>query len=295
MYVNGVITALKNAMRVERKVTPGPPYRPQPNGIVERTNGEVVRHLMALVLELKEDEQWSKKLPLVQRILNLKPHSVTGIAPMRMLYGDMVAANGNLFAPEVLSAKDRTNQAYVDDMVAAQRKLLAASNRHQETVVQKYLQTAQPRADELTSFDAGDLVLVKYPSRRPSKLLAPWKGPMAVVEGEPGGLHVVQDLLSGKTSDVHVSRLKKFVQVEGVDPKDIAAYDNGEDVVEAVVEADVPGKRCQDWSFRVRWKGYDEESDTWEPWEHVKGLEALDVFLSRYPKLGKISPKLRVS
>jgi hypothetical protein len=45
------------------------PYHPQANGLVERKNAEVMKHLRALVLTRKVHAIWSSYLPLVQRIL----------------------------------------------------------------------------------------------------------------------------------------------------------------------------------------------------------------------------------
>ena len=138
-----------------------------------------------------------------------------------------------------------------------------------------------------------NLVLKRYPGRKPSKLHAPWRGPYAVVRGEPGGVHVVQDLATLKTFDVHVEFLKKFHVVDGVEPADIAAMDTGEDVVQEIVDSSIPSKKAADWEFRVRWAGYGPEDDTWEGWQNVRGLAALDAYLELNPQLGKMSPKLR--
>ena len=123
---------------------------------------------------------------------------------------------------------------------------------------------------------------------------APWMGPFGVVEFKDGREVVVQDLLTLKHRTFHIERVKRFTPIEGVDPKEAAAMDSGEDLVEAIVDHEVTGKDSKKWLFRVRWTGWGEEDDTWEDWEEVRPLEALDAYLGVHPELGKISPKLRV-
>lgn len=57
-------------------------FRPQANGIVERVNGEIVRHLQTIINEKNWSNRWSSALPLVQRILNSSVCEPTGYAPI---------------------------------------------------------------------------------------------------------------------------------------------------------------------------------------------------------------------
>jgi hypothetical protein len=64
------------------------PYHPEANGIVERRNLEVMKHLRALVLERRVKQDWSRYLSLVQRILNYTVDGSIGTQPARVLFGD---------------------------------------------------------------------------------------------------------------------------------------------------------------------------------------------------------------
>ena len=35
--------------------------------------------------------------------------------------------------------------------------------------------------------------------------------------------------------------------------------------------------------FKIRWAGYDESNDTWEPWDHVKNNDAVQLYLYNHP------------
>ena len=45
-------------------------YSKQENGIVERSNKEILRHLKAIIYERDILTRWSRYLPMVQRIIN---------------------------------------------------------------------------------------------------------------------------------------------------------------------------------------------------------------------------------
>jgi hypothetical protein len=52
---------------------------PSSNGMVERANQEVAKHLRCLAAEQSVASHWSKLLPFVQRIVNTTPNSTTGL------------------------------------------------------------------------------------------------------------------------------------------------------------------------------------------------------------------------
>ena len=55
-------------------------YLSEENGIVERANQEVLRHLRALLFDSRVHDKWSiEQLPLVQRIMNTVEKTSTGV------------------------------------------------------------------------------------------------------------------------------------------------------------------------------------------------------------------------
>jgi transposase InsO family protein len=50
------------------------PYSHEQNGIVERVNLEIMRHLRAILFDASMEDSWSTCLPLVQRIINSNKH-----------------------------------------------------------------------------------------------------------------------------------------------------------------------------------------------------------------------------
>ena len=44
------------------------------------------------------------------------------------------------------------------------------------------------------------------------------------------------------------------------------------------IDQKIPKKQ---WQFRVRWKGYDEDEDTWNSWDSLKHVEAMHEYLRK--------------
>mmetsp|Transcript_49331 Transcript_49331/g.124040 ORF Transcript_49331/g.124040 Transcript_49331/m.124040 type:complete len:112 (-) Transcript_49331:645-980(-) len=55
--------------------------------------------------------------------------------------------------------------------------------------------------------------------------------------------------------------------------------------VEAIVDHRGSPRNKSQLKFRVRWKGYEPDEDTWEPYASVKDCEALDVYAAEHPEL----------
>ena len=73
--INDELRALTNT---DQLLTIG--YWPQANGIVERENAEIMRHLTAIVKDAHIKDRWSLALPITQRIVNTRKHASTGSA-----------------------------------------------------------------------------------------------------------------------------------------------------------------------------------------------------------------------
>jgi transposase InsO family protein len=107
------------------------PYSHEENGIVERANKEVMRHLRAIVFDKKlQTKEWSTFLPLVQRIMNGHPVGATGISPAELLFGNTVSYDRILPPPpDDGSVIRRTLTAATSDMLTWQSHLI---RKHEE-------------------------------------------------------------------------------------------------------------------------------------------------------------------
>ena len=77
-------------------------------------------------------------------------------------------------------------------------------------------------AEKPTTFAVGTHVLASYPVLAPSKLHPPWRGPF-VVEAVNGQQYKCVDVFTGKTHDLHVTRLKENIDRDGPSAEELAS------------------------------------------------------------------------
>lgn len=266
------------------------PYRPQANGIVERSNREILKHLRAIIMDKKVLRSWSIYLPLVQRIINASFHRSIGTCPMRLLFGDFLTVDRGIFTDMDINAvrsMDPTTSVnqYIEQLNEQLYDIISASQLHQQSEWEKIKTAAGPK-----EFQLGDYVLVTYPSQRPQKLSSLLRGPLLVV-GKHGNNYDCLDIISNRVVTYDVSRLFKFLATDALEvptedaARDLNLADRQEFEVDFIVEHKGTHRRKRDLQFRIRWVGYPPEEDTWLPYSEVKELAALDAYLREHREL----------
>ncbi len=98
----------------------------------------------------------------------------------------------------------------------------------------------------------------------------PKAGPFIVV-GAVGDKYSIQNLLTHKAVDTHVSNLVAFRYDpnEATTPLQVAARNAGEFFVDKSSNHKGSTSRKTEMEFLVSWKGYSSEADTWEPFKGV--------------------------
>ena len=272
------------------------PYSSEENGIVERANKEVMRHLRALVFEQRRGNDWAIILPFAQRICNAEVCESNGYRPSDLIFGTAINLDRSVLTPNrVPECSHSTLSPYVKQLIAVQKHSLAAAAMIQRDLDAAHV--AKRGAKTVTEFRAGSYVLVAYPDkglgkRPPNKLMTQWRGPMLVVSSR-GSEYVVEDLSTHRTTTVHASRLKPFrYDATRVDPKDIAAKDINEFYVESILDHRPKGQKRPlkgSLSFQVRWAGYDESHDSWEPWALMRDNIVVHAYCRAHDMSGIIS------
>ncbi|KAG9395272.1 Chromo (CHRromatin Organization MOdifier) domain [Carpediemonas membranifera] len=253
------------------------PYHHQFNGIIERANGEVNRHLRAAVAELRDRRLWYRALPLVQHILNSSHHGADGFVPAEIMFGSRADTNRVLLSPPQEGVGEL--HTYMKELLEDQRRLIQAMPDARAQ--------AHDDVDPTYLPNAGDAVVVTRPDHlRPSKLSSLYMGPYTVQEVHADQTFVsLLNLRTDKLETFHLSRVFPFNgQYSNADLRDIAARDPQEYTVEAIVDHRL-GRRRRQHRFLVRWAGYSADFDEWLPYAEVRDLAALDAYLADHPGL----------
>ena len=282
-YNNQLVESLMQWQRVSHLSTPIAHSHEQ-NSRVERVNKELKNHLIKYCLEISGRGYWSRGLPAVQFIINTTRNAHTGYSPFDLLFGP--AINPHQLRLDTLNDKPKSAKEAHEWLVEQQdlhQRILERAIALQEQLDHDHL---EERANIPTSYPIGDYVLVGYPessftgSRRPpSKLLPFRKGPMKIMDVK-GDAYEVLDLVSRGIQTVHVSRLFPFWYDESrVDPENIALRDAEEYKIERIIDDTIDERPKRQWTFKVRWLGYDESEDTWSSWDDLKDVAALHTYL----------------
>ncbi len=118
-------------------------------------------------------------------------------------------------------------------------------------------------------------VLLKPPDGAREKLRMPKAGPYIVVEIS-GDKYFIQDLLTHKITDTHVSNLSEFRydSSSNMDPIEVAARNARELFIDRISEHRGTTHKRLNMEFLVSWKGYSQKDDTWEPYKAVCKTQA---------------------
>ena len=88
-------------------------YSSEENGIVERANQEVLRHLNAILFDSRVHDRWSfEQLPMVQRIMNTVEKTSTGVTPAQLILNNSISlfkANTHVTAGVAHTGHDKTH------------------------------------------------------------------------------------------------------------------------------------------------------------------------------------------
>lgn len=279
-------------------------YHPQANSVCERQNQIIMNHLRPLVKEAKLGPDsayaWSDLLPFVFSIVNNTPKLPLAISPLSMVYGIFANYDRPLLDPR--PSGEQTNPIdYVDGLIEWQNKLLDISEGIQSLHFEK-LSQRDNRDKSFRSFQEGDFVLqLKASTGARGKLTTRWIGPRLVLnrrENDP--THPVLDLFDLVTSrnieasidDCRLFHTGWFDETTMVqDLHRLAALDKEEYEVEKILEHRPPGStrarnvKSSDYWFKVKWSGFSDEENSWEPYSALKSLTPLEEYLSQYPLL----------
>ena len=308
-FVNEMISEYIKITHIKHQLTMA--YSHEENGIVERVNKEIMRHLRAIIFDTNVKSLWYLYLPLVQRIINSVVHESIGVSPIKLLFGTAIDPNrewikslqkeveaDKLLTPEELAAKDSGNfRQWSLDMMKKQQYIINLAKQVQSEKNLKHLARNRPISADapwVDTYPVNSYVLVTYEHKtkgpgQGNKLLTTLKGPMTV-QSISGNKYEVFNIATGKTEFHHVSKLKEYkVDQLFESPDSVALKDKQAYWIESILAHRGPIHTKTKMEFLVHWAGYDSSEDTWEPYTNLKDTIALHTYLEKNG-IGKLCP-----
>ncbi|KAJ8651362.1 hypothetical protein O0I10_013122 [Lichtheimia ornata] len=255
-FVNALMRKLKESAGFDHRLAT--PYHPRANGLAERfvqTTTNVIRKNVD-----GATKDWDLYVKPIQLALNNKVASCHGTTPFALMFNR--AINGfrdysNDDIPRPLQEDE------LMERIDLMSKTVFSAISERATALAQLKKGKHDAKYRMIKFPPGSKVMVKDMLR--SKKLDPrYEGPYTVVRETQGGSYVLRDeqgLLASR--NFAPSQLKLVSQDELLDASEAYERDGEYYTIQAIVDHKelAPGK----YLYRVRWEGYTEADDTWEP------------------------------
>lgn len=269
-------------------------YHPQTDGQSERMIQEVQKVLRMYVNHFQND--WSSKVTTVEFAMNNTIKSSTGYTPFYLVMGQHPNP-GNI--PQNLSDHVPSAEEFFKELEQAREVARKALGKAAD-YMKKF---ADRKRGPTPTFHIGDKVLLdasNYPSIRPSRKLSERRyGPFKIIEKISDLNYRLQIPENWNIHPVfHVDQLRRYHE----NPEKPNFPEPPPDLVEGKEEYEVEkildaqyrqllGTRKKTLHFLVKWKGYHDKDNTWEPLENVQNSkDLLENFYKENPAKPKENP-----
>jgi hypothetical protein len=252
-------------------------YHPQTDGQTERANRTLEDVLRNYVSNKQND--WDDHLTAAEIAVNSSVQSSTGFTPYYLNYGD------HPVLPTQFPLQYINNDSLYD-MLQQLSSNLALAKKNMENARERQAHYANMSRRDVT-FQVGEEVLLstqnlKLPAGITRKLANKYTGPFKVLESVSETSYKLQLPKDWNIHPVfHVSLLKKYVANSRSSSQQTIEINNTESGNPEYEVEKIIGKRLgrdQQMEYLVLWKGYPESESTWESYDIVKDLKALDEF-----------------
>lgn len=265
---------MKQATGFDHRLTT--PYHPRGNGVAERFVQTTVRTLKKAAIGAAKD--WDIFLPAVQLAMNAKISKRHDTAPFNLMFARKMNAFRDYRDEKGLKPlsqeeiKQRINDMETTVFPAISERVQAVIKSQKEQFDKKHY---------LVEYKKDDVVNVRI-RERTGKLDEAYDGPFTIVRKTQGGSYVLRDRKGDICERNYPPSALKLISSDEVIPCD-ELY-----VVKSIVaHREVrPGV----YEYKVRWDGYTEADDTWEP---AKNFSQVNTLLDYWKRIGE-QPKDKV-
>lgn len=266
------------------KVNLSTAYHPQTDGQSERVNQTLEQYIRCFTSYNQDD--WSELLPMAELAYNNSYNESIGMSPYYAVTGQDAELE------HLGDAIDRTtNPPEAGRIKAHFDAIYSQLQHHLEKAQKRYKESADQHRKQEEVYHVNDQVLLSTKNirtERPTKKLDyTWIGPYRIKRQINPVTYELDLPENMKIHNVfHSQLLKRYVEGDIIDrrvviPPPIRNVEEGPGyIIEAILDVRRKGKGFQ---YLIKWLGYGNEDNTWEPRSHLNDDEMLQLWHEAHP------------
>lgn len=270
-FRNSVIRELMLLAEVKHRFST--PYHPRGNGSAEagvKRMKEIVRKKLQ-----GADTLWREQLPAVQYGANLRVMNVHKSRPFSLFY----ARAANPLRDYSAAGSRMLTQAQLQQRLKDMTELVFPIMREVSHETHEQLKELFQRGGKITHFPDGAMVVVRPDVESGGKLTQRYEGPYKVVERTRGGSY---RLAEGDGTLLRRNYAPSQLRMIQLPTEDLPQTYEVEEI------RDCRRTSNGELEYEVKWKGYSEMQNTWEPAENFQDRTILQRYHELRRKMGHI-------